>query len=53
MSFTYRGLFKYSGLYSFYNSRLFSRGLSGDRLSDFDKMYKRYTDQNYMYDIKP
>lgn len=48
-----RGLFKYSGLYAFYNSRLFSRGIEGDRLSDFDKMYTRYTIQDIHYIAKP
>ena len=38
-----KGLFKYSGLYAFYNSRLFSRGIAGDKLSDFDHMYSIYT----------
>ena len=42
---TYRGLYKYSGLYAFYNSRLFFRGLPVEKLSDFNKMYTIYTNK--------
>lgn len=42
---TYKGLYKYSGLYAFYNSRLFSRGLPVEKLSDFNKMYTIYTNK--------
>ena len=38
-----KAVFKYSGLYAFYNSRLFSRGIPGDKLSDFDHMYSIHT----------
>jgi hypothetical protein len=40
-----RGLFKYSGLHAFYNSRLFFRGLPVEKLSDFNKMYTIYTNK--------
>ncbi len=42
---TYKGLYKYSGLYAFYNSRLFSRGLTAEKLSDFNKIYTIYTNK--------
>jgi hypothetical protein len=38
-----KAVFKYSGLYAFYNSRIFSRGITGDKLSDFDHMYSIHT----------